>query len=62
MTVGDESVAGEGRYAYIDEDVKKIYMITSTFTSDFETTKKELKAETKAAAAPSSTAAAASKK
>lgn len=62
LTVGDESVAGEGRYAYIDEDVKKIYMITSTFTSDFETTKKELKAETKTTAAPSSTAAAASKK
>ncbi len=62
LTVGDESVAGEGRYAYIDEDVKKIYMITSTFTSDFETTKRELKAETKATAAPSSTAAAASKK
>lgn len=56
LTVGDESVAGEGRYAYIDEDTKKIYMIASTFTSDFETTKKELKAEEKATAAPTTDA------
>ena len=55
LTIGDESVAGEGRYVYIDDDVKKIYMIASTFTSDFETTKKELKAEAKATASPSST-------
>lgn len=54
LTVGDESVAGEGRYAYIDSDTKKVYMIASTFTSDFETTKKELKAEVKATAAPTS--------
>ena len=55
LTIGDESVAGEGRYVYIDDEVKKIYMIASTFTSDFETTKKELKAEVKATASPSST-------
>ena len=55
LTIGDESVAGEGRYVYIDDEVKKIYMIASTFTSDFETTKKELKAEAKATASPSST-------
>lgn len=56
LTVGNESVAGEGRYAYIDDDTKKVYMIASTFTSDFETTKKELKAEVKATAAPTKAA------
>lgn len=56
LTVGNESVAGEGRYAYIDDDSKKIYMIESSFTSDFETTKKELKAEAKATAAPTESA------
>lgn len=54
LTAGDESVAGEGRYAYIDNDTKKVYMVESAFTSDFETTKKELKAE--ATAAPASAA------
>ena len=55
LTAGDESVAGEGRYAYIDNDTKKVYMVESAFTSDFETTKKELKAE--ATAAPTATSA-----
>ena len=55
LTAGDESVAGEGRYAYIDNDTKKVYMVESAFTSDFETTKKELKAET--TAAPTATSA-----
>ena len=53
LTAGDESVAG--RYAYIDNDTKKVYMVESAFTSDFETTKKELKAET--TAAPTATSA-----
>lgn len=53
LTVGDESVAGEGCYAYVGEDSKKVYIIASTFISDFETTKKELKAE--ATAAPTAT-------
>lgn len=55
LTAGDESVAGEGRYAYIDNDTKKVYMVESAFTSDFEITKKELKAE--ATAAPTATSA-----
>ena len=55
LTAGDESVAGEGRYIYIDNDTKKVYMVESAFTSDFETTKKELKAE--ATAAPTATSA-----
>lgn len=42
-------------YAYIDNDTKKVYMVESAFTSDFETTKKELKAET--TAAPTATSA-----
>ena len=32
LTAGDESVAGEGRYAYIDNDTKKVYMVESAFT------------------------------
>ena len=55
LMVGDESVAGEGCYAYVGEDSKKIYIIASTFISDFETTKTELKAE--ATATPSATGA-----
>lgn len=59
LTAGGESVAGEGRYAYIDDDTKKVYMVESAFTSDFETTKKELKAEATAAPATATPTAAA---
>lgn len=41
LSVGLESIAGEGCYAYA-EDTSKIYLIASNFTSDFEYTRNQM--------------------
>lgn len=43
LSVGLESIAGEGCYAYA-EDTSKIYIITSNFTTDFEYTRNQMMA------------------